>query len=137
MFNLHAEVVFEEVDTSGIVLAGIAVTVSDVFLATVTDPACRAVALVASHKISALAAVHAGTAGALVDVDRAVVAGISVSTLALVTIVQIDAHSANGIAGTLRTIVPLHLAGQTSVARPALTFERSARICWSKKKCLV
>ena len=122
---LHAEEVLEEVDTLGIVLARVGVTISDILLTMHSSPARRTRANKCSNLITASSTVHARAGGAIIDVGLTGLTHESLAALALKLVVQIKAAGgASGIAKVGGALINGCLASQANKARAAVTDER-------------
>lgn len=135
---LHAEVIEEQVDAGGVVLARSILAHADVRLAIRTGPSLRADALEAGVLVPARSAVQAWIGRAVVDVDLAGCAGVAVTAVANEGVVQVDATvRTDRIARIAQALVDLRLALQPNEARSApadesfqLIHARGAVLAW-------
>ena len=121
ILHLHAEVILEEVDAQGIVLARVSVAESDVQLAEVAGPTRGAGTDVAADHIGARAAIEAGVGGAVVNVLLAILSPESLATFAFKLVVEVEAaRRSRRIAEVRRALVAGGLAREADVAWSAI-----------------
>ena len=126
---LHAEVVLEEVDASGVVLARFRVAEANVLLAPIARPSGDAVALVTANQIAAGGTVHARVAQTFVDLDGAIVTDVTIATFALSPVVQVQTpQGSSRVARAIGAIVNGDFARQSSKAGAAVAKEGSVRV---------
>lgn len=121
---LHAEIVYEQVHASSVVLARTILAHPNVNFTVDTDPSLRTCALEPTDFVPTRGAVQTRIGLAVVDVNFARGSGVAFATVTHEGVVQIDATiCTNWITGLTETLVQFCLALETNEARPALADE--------------
>ena len=115
----------EEVHTEGAVLTGGLTAALLIILTVLTHPARGTPAVVVSNQILALTSIPAGRGLTVIDVSLAELSAVSISTLALKPVVQVQTlQSSIGITGSSAALIILYLTcGAAREARSADTLK--------------
>lgn len=110
-FNLHAEVVEEQINTSSVVLTRMVLAHANIFLAPIPSPSLRTDTFKSTNFISTSCPIQTRIRRTVIDIDFASSSSVSLSTIANELVIQINAtFCTNRIARVAQTLVNFSLA---------------------------
>lgn len=110
-FNLHAEVVEEQINTSSVVLTRMVLAHANIFLAPIPSPSLRTDTFKSTNFISTSCPIQTRIRRTVIDIDFASCSSVSLSTIANELVIQINTtFCTNRIARVAQTLVNFSLA---------------------------